>query len=223
MKVYRVTLNINGEKEDEVIFATSHEVREDVVVFFFEGKEFIVFDSKLVTTFRLESEGLGHRHEPLYFDLLPTPEGDRLHCNHKYEGHSPVEPLKMSKLKVYFRDRCFHGQFPTARAAYHFEKTYSRDVLKDCLRKAREYHVARGADPADMEDLVHRILSEAHELSLSKDPYGRTLNDPRLTEVYASIRAGRKIQAIKQYRDITGADLKESKRAVERIMDKLNY
>ncbi|MER6384398.1 ribosomal protein L7/L12 [Streptomyces sp. NPDC001127] len=40
---------------------------------------------------------------------------------------------------------------------------------------------------------------------------------PRMDEVAALLREGKKIHAIKVYRDITGADLKEAKDAVDRL------
>jgi ribosomal protein L7/L12 len=46
---------------------------------------------------------------------------------------------------------------------------------------------------------------------------GVTQPEPHLDEVKALLRQGNKIQAIKAYRDRTGADLKEAKRAVERM------
>lgn len=40
---------------------------------------------------------------------------------------------------------------------------------------------------------------------------------PDLREIDALLREGKKIQAIKVYRDLTGAGLKEAKEAVERL------
>ncbi|MEU9988512.1 ribosomal protein L7/L12 [Streptomyces sp. NPDC048045] len=40
---------------------------------------------------------------------------------------------------------------------------------------------------------------------------------PRMDEVNALVREGKKIQAIKVYREATGAGLKEAKEAVERL------
>ncbi|WP_175647490.1 hypothetical protein [Streptomyces cyaneochromogenes] len=42
-------------------------------------------------------------------------------------------------------------------------------------------------------------------------------DDPRLAEVVALVRKGKKIRAIKLYRQITGADFQEANEAVERI------
>ena len=42
-------------------------------------------------------------------------------------------------------------------------------------------------------------------------------NDPRLQEVHAAILAGQKIQAIKLWRELTGAGLAEAKATIERL------
>lgn len=47
------------------------------------------------------------------------------------------------------------------------------------------------------------------------DHLGLRERDPRMAEVLTLLRAERKIQAIKLYREITGAGLKEAKDAVE--------
>ncbi|GHE10469.1 hypothetical protein GCM10010339_66640 [Streptomyces alanosinicus] len=41
--------------------------------------------------------------------------------------------------------------------------------------------------------------------------------DLRMDEVAALVREGKKIHAIKLYRDVTGADLREAKEAVDRL------
>ena len=46
---------------------------------------------------------------------------------------------------------------------------------------------------------------------------GVTVEEPGLDEVTALLREGKKIQAIKVYRENTGADLKEARDAVERL------
>lgn len=46
---------------------------------------------------------------------------------------------------------------------------------------------------------------------------GVTIEEPGLAEVTALVREGKKIQAIKVYRENTGADLKEARDAVERL------
>ncbi len=45
----------------------------------------------------------------------------------------------------------------------------------------------------------------------------QTLSQAQLQEIEGQIRAGRKIEAIKLFREYTGTDLKEAKDAVERI------
>ncbi|SEF37888.1 Ribosomal protein L7/L12 C-terminal domain-containing protein [Amycolatopsis pretoriensis] len=47
---------------------------------------------------------------------------------------------------------------------------------------------------------------------------GVTVEEPGLAEVAALVREGKKIQAIKVYRENTGADLKEARDAVERLV-----
>lgn len=42
-------------------------------------------------------------------------------------------------------------------------------------------------------------------------------DDPRMAEVVALVRKGKKIRAIKLYRQITGAGFEEASEAVERI------
>ncbi|MST00822.1 MAG: hypothetical protein EXS29_05880 [Pedosphaera sp.] len=44
-------------------------------------------------------------------------------------------------------------------------------------------------------------------------------NDPRLQEIHAAILAGQKIQAIKLWRELTGAGLAEAKESIERITE----
>lgn len=62
-----------------------------------------------------------------------------------------------------------------------------------------------------------RVARVERKLDLIIDHLGLRDDDPRMDEVVALVRDGRKIQAIKAYRDITGAGLKEAKEAVERI------
>nr|WP_240939860.1 ribosomal protein L7/L12 [Planosporangium flavigriseum] len=49
------------------------------------------------------------------------------------------------------------------------------------------------------------------------DHLGVVDKQPELPEVVRELEAGRKIQAIKAYRDATGAGLKEAKDAVEAL------
>lgn len=59
-----------------------------------------------------------------------------------------------------------------------------------------------------LEDKVDLLLKHA---GLEEPPL------PRQDEVVALVRAGRKIEAIKVYREATGAGLVEAKNAVERL------
>jgi ribosomal protein L7/L12 len=62
-----------------------------------------------------------------------------------------------------------------------------------------------------------RVARVEHKLDLVLDHLGLREDDPRLDEVIALARDGKKIQAIKVYREVTGAGLKEAKDAVERL------
>jgi ribosomal protein L7/L12 len=62
-----------------------------------------------------------------------------------------------------------------------------------------------------------RIARIEQKLDLVLDHLGVRQVDPDLDQVTALLRDGRKIQAIKAYREITGAGLKEAKEAVERM------
>jgi ribosomal protein L7/L12 len=62
---------------------------------------------------------------------------------------------------------------------------------------------------------ARRIARVERKLDLIIDHLGLRQEDPRMVEVVALLRADKKIQAIKVYREITGADLKEAKDAVE--------
>ena len=62
-----------------------------------------------------------------------------------------------------------------------------------------------------------RIARVEQKLDLILDHLGLSQADPALQQVTALLRDGKKIQAIKVYREITGADLKEAKDAVERM------
>ncbi|ELS54781.1 ribosomal protein L7/L12 [Streptomyces viridochromogenes] len=60
-----------------------------------------------------------------------------------------------------------------------------------------------------------RVARVERKLDLIIDHLGLRHEDPRMGEVVALLRDGKKIQAIKVYREITGAGLKEAKDAVE--------
>ncbi|MFJ8360500.1 ribosomal protein L7/L12 [Streptomyces sp. NPDC093984] len=62
-----------------------------------------------------------------------------------------------------------------------------------------------------------RMARVERKLDLVLDHLGLHQADPDLERVAALLRDGRKIQAVKVYREITGADLKEAKEAVERM------
>ncbi|MER6128768.1 ribosomal protein L7/L12 [Streptomyces sp. NPDC001795] len=62
-----------------------------------------------------------------------------------------------------------------------------------------------------------RIARVEQKLDLILGHLGIDHADPALDQVTALVRDGKKIQAIKVYREITGADLVEAKEAVERL------
>lgn len=62
-----------------------------------------------------------------------------------------------------------------------------------------------------------RLARIEHKLDLILDHLDLREEDPRLDEVAGLARAGRTIEAIKTYREITGAGLKEAKDAVDRM------
>ncbi|MFJ8634881.1 ribosomal protein L7/L12 [Streptomyces sp. NPDC093568] len=62
---------------------------------------------------------------------------------------------------------------------------------------------------------ARRVARVERKLDLIIDHLGLRVDDPRMAEVVALLRDDKKIQAIKVYREITGADLKEAKDAVE--------
>jgi ribosomal protein L7/L12 len=62
-----------------------------------------------------------------------------------------------------------------------------------------------------------RIARVEHKVDLILDHLGLHQDDPHLPQVAALLRDGKKIQAIKAYREATGADLREAKEAVERM------
>ncbi|MEU1528238.1 ribosomal protein L7/L12 [Streptomyces fagopyri] len=62
-----------------------------------------------------------------------------------------------------------------------------------------------------------RIARVERKLDLILGHLGIQENEPELEQVAALARDGRKIQAIKAYREFTGVGLKEAKDAVERM------
>jgi len=68
---------------------------------------------------------------------------------------------------------------------------------------------------------THALARIERKLDLIMEHLGIRDDAPRepdpMAEVWAQIRAGKKIQAIKVYREVTNASLKEAKEAVERM------
>jgi ribosomal protein L7/L12 len=62
-----------------------------------------------------------------------------------------------------------------------------------------------------------RLARVERKLDAIADRLGVPVEEPELAEVTELLRQGKKIQAIKAYRDSTGADLKEARDAVERL------
>jgi ribosomal protein L7/L12 len=62
-----------------------------------------------------------------------------------------------------------------------------------------------------------RIVQLDRKLDAVLDHLGIVGSEPELDQVNALLRQGKKIQAIKVYRESTGADLKEAKDAVDRL------
>ncbi|WP_370963592.1 ribosomal protein L7/L12 [Amycolatopsis sp. cg9] len=62
-----------------------------------------------------------------------------------------------------------------------------------------------------------RLARVETKLDAIAEKLGVVVEEPGLAEVVALVREGRKIQAIKVYRERTGADLKDAKDAVERL------
>ncbi|MEV6942465.1 ribosomal protein L7/L12 [Streptomyces sp. NPDC051172] len=65
--------------------------------------------------------------------------------------------------------------------------------------------------------LEKRVARIEHKLDLILAHLGLTEPEPWSDEVNALVRDGRKIQAIKVYREATGAGLKEAKEAVDKL------
>ncbi|MFJ8537128.1 ribosomal protein L7/L12 [Streptomyces sp. NPDC093591] len=62
-----------------------------------------------------------------------------------------------------------------------------------------------------------RVARVERKLDLILDHLGLQDDEPRMDEVLVLLRNGKKIEAIKVYREITGAGLKEAKDAVDRM------
>ncbi|GAA1706051.1 hypothetical protein [Streptomyces yatensis] len=72
-----------------------------------------------------------------------------------------------------------------------------------------------------LESRIKKVQRRAdrieHKLDLILDHLGIEVAGPDLERVTALLREGKKLEAIKAYRQLTDADLKEAKEAVERI------
>ncbi|NBH08188.1 ribosomal protein L7/L12 [Amycolatopsis sp. SID8362] len=79
--------------------------------------------------------------------------------------------------------------------------------------------VALGSSATDrrLTRVDRRLARMETKLDAIAEKLGVTVEEPGLDEVVALVRQGRKIQAIKVYRERTGADLKDAKDAVERL------
>ncbi|MDC0770487.1 ribosomal protein L7/L12 [Streptomyces sp. HD] len=62
-----------------------------------------------------------------------------------------------------------------------------------------------------------RVARVERKLDSILDHLGLREEEPRMDEVVALVRQGKQIPAIKLYREITGAGLKEAKEAVDRL------
>lgn len=65
--------------------------------------------------------------------------------------------------------------------------------------------------------LIRRLAVVERKLDAVLDHLGVEVPEPHLQKVEALLGQGRTIQAIKAYREATGADLREAKEAVDRL------
>ncbi|WIX91811.1 hypothetical protein [Amycolatopsis sp. DG1A-15b] len=77
--------------------------------------------------------------------------------------------------------------------------------------------LASSATDRKLGRVDRRLARVERKLDAIADRLGVSTGEPELPEVTALLRQGKKIQAIKAYRDSTGADLKEARDAVERL------
>lgn len=79
--------------------------------------------------------------------------------------------------------------------------------------------VALGSSATDrrLTRVDRRLARMETKLDAIAEKLGVVVEEPGLDEVVALVREGRKIQAIKVYREHTGAGLKDAKDAVERL------
>lgn len=64
---------------------------------------------------------------------------------------------------------------------------------------------------------MRRLALVERKLDAVLDQLGVEMPDPHLQEVEALLRRGRTVQAIKAYREATGAGLREAKEEVDRL------
>ncbi|UNZ21818.1 ribosomal protein L7/L12 [Streptomyces sp. 891-h] len=62
-----------------------------------------------------------------------------------------------------------------------------------------------------------QVARVERKLDLVLEHLGLQEHDPRLGDVVELLRSGKKLHAIKRYRELTGDGLKEAKEAVERL------
>ncbi|MFF1614079.1 hypothetical protein ACFVYA_40470 [Amycolatopsis sp. NPDC058278] len=77
--------------------------------------------------------------------------------------------------------------------------------------------LASSATDRKLGRVDRRLARVERKLDAIADRLGVSTGEPELPEVTELLRQGKKIQAIKAYRDSTGADLKEARDAVERL------
>jgi ribosomal protein L7/L12 len=79
--------------------------------------------------------------------------------------------------------------------------------------------VALGSSATDrrLGRVDRRLARVERKLDAIADRLGVSVVEPELAAVAALVRQGKKIQAIKAYRESTGADLREARDAVERL------
>jgi hypothetical protein len=79
--------------------------------------------------------------------------------------------------------------------------------------------VAVGVSVNRREPERHRVRLAHVERKLDAllDHFGVEVSEPHLQQVEAKLREGKTVQAIKAYREATGAGLREAKEAVDRL------
>jgi ribosomal protein L7/L12 len=65
----------------------------------------------------------------------------------------------------------------------------------------------------------HRVARTEEKLNAVLDHLGVVPTKPELDQVNMLVQQGQKVEAIKLYRETTGADLREAKIAVDRLAD----